>query len=438
MRSGPSSSSVSLSAPDAQHPNATDWRVSYVCQAPHRLGFFLGMLLLLWASVWWMLVHLGRVGWWHLPQAVSATVVHGAVMVFGVMPLFFSGFLFTAGPKWLGVEPPSVAQLRTPLLWQTAGWLLWVVAGHHAPEWALLALAMAALGWCVTQYQFARLLWRSRVPDRLHAQLIAAVGLWGLLCVGVLGVALSREWSDVALLAVRCGLWGCVGATFVIVIHRMLPFFTSSALPMMGIWRPFWVLWFLLGIMALEVVAAWQPFWQSTLGTEGLTWGFTMWALGLLELAAGSVVLWLAVAWGLVQSLKVRLLAMLHLGFLWLGLSLLLDGVSQLLGLRVGVPVFGLGALHAMTMGFIGSLLLAMVTRVTCGHGGRPLVADAVTWALFWALQITVVWRLLAGLPNASATGMAGAAVLWVLVIGAWCLRLMNWLGRPRADGRPG
>ena len=212
----------------------------------------------------------------------------------------------------------------------------------------------------------------------------------------------------------------------------------APALPMMGIWRPFWVLWFLLGIMAVEVVAAWQPFWQSTLGTEGLTWGFTMWALGLLELAAGSVVLWLAVAWGLVQSLKVRLLAMLHLGFLWLGLSLLLDGVSQLLGLRVGVPVFGLGALHAMTMGFIGSLLLAMVTRVTCGHGGRPLVADAVTWALFWALQITVVWRLLAGLPNASATGMAGAAVLWVLVIGAWCLRLMNWLGRPRADGRPG
>lgn len=122
---------------------------------------------------------------------------------------------------------------------------------------------------------------------------------------------------------------------------------------------------------------------------------------GLGELAAGSVVLWLAVVWGLVQSMRIRLLAMLHLGFLWLGLALLLSGASQLLGLRLGVPVLGLGTLHALTMGALGSLLMAMVTRVACGHSGRTLVADDRVWALFWLLQVAVL------LPALDATDAA-------------------------------
>ena len=66
-------------------------------------------------------------------------------------------------------------------------------------------------------------------------------------------------------------------------------------------------------------------------------------ARGLLELGAGGVILWLAVVWGLVQSLKIRLLAMLHLGFLWLGLSFVLAGVSQLAGWGLGAAAGTLG-----------------------------------------------------------------------------------------------
>ena len=34
------------------------------------------------------------------------------------------------------------------------------------------------------------------------------------------------------------------------------------------------------------------------------------------------------------------------------------------------MPGLGLAALHALTIGFAASLLMAMVTRVTCGHSG--------------------------------------------------------------------
>jgi uncharacterized protein involved in response to NO len=230
-----------------------------------------------------------------------------------------------------------------------------------------------------------------------------------------------------------------VVVVYLVVAHRMIPFFTSSAVPMVGVWRPFWVLWVLLGAVALELVATWMPLFMSWIdepaGRGGRAW---MLGLGLLQLAAGSVILWLAFVWGLVQSLSIRLLAMLHLGFLWLGVSFVLAGVSQLLGLRLGTPVLGLGALHALTMGCLGSLMLAMVTRVSCGHSGRTLVADNTVWALFWLLQLAVLLRIGATLPQAPVWLLMAAALLWVGVMAVWGLRMLGWYGRQRADGRPG
>jgi uncharacterized protein involved in response to NO len=243
--------------------------------------------------------------------------------------------------------------------------------------------------------------------------------------------SLAEAW-DLARLSVLSALWGYVVVTFLVVAHRMIPFFTSSAVPMVKAWRPFWVLWVMLGAAVLEVLAVWVP-WAAGSPVRG-------WMLfqGLAELAVGGVILWLGFVWGLVQSLKIRLLAMLHLGFFWLGLSFVLAGASELLGLSAGVPALGLGALHALTMGFLGSIVLAMVTRVSCGHSGRPLVADDLMWVLFWLLQLAVLLRIAGDLLQAPAWVLPAAALLWAGLVTVWGLRLSGWYGRLRADGRPG
>jgi uncharacterized protein involved in response to NO len=89
-------------------------------------------------------------------------------------------------------------------------------------------------------------------------------------------------------------------------------------------------------------------------------------------------------------------------------------------------------------MGFLGSTMIAMVTRVCCGHSGRSLVADNLVWALFMALQLAVVVRLAAAVQGAPNWLTPAAAALWLVVMLAWSLRYGNWLGRPRADGKPG
>lgn len=86
--------------------------------------------------------------------------------------------------------------------------------------------------------------------------------------------------------------------------------------------------------------------------------------------------------------------------------------------------------------------MLAMVTRVSCGHSGRALVADRTAWTLFWLLQAAAVLRIGAEVPGMFGVAWAWllptAALLWAGTMAVWGVRLGGWYGRLRADGRPG
>jgi uncharacterized protein involved in response to NO len=413
------------------------WRPQWLFAAPHRLAFGAGALMLAASALWWLVAMVARAagvpGTWALPP-VSA---HGLLMGFGFMPLFFAGFLFTAGPKWLDVPGPSARALLGPVLAQLAGWGVFVLGVRaRDPELgavlAALGLAAAAFGWSVLAARFAGLLRASRVADQVHARCIAAAGVVGalLLWAASLAVAVGAlAWLRPIALA---GLWGFAGVVYVTVAHRMVPFFTAAALPQLDAWRPNWLLAVFVGAMDFEALAA---------VAQALWWPWPVAAHALqaaVEAAVAVLLLAQAVRWGLVQSLKLRLLAMLHLGFLWLGVAFALAALSNALVALGGQPL-GRAPLHAFTMGFLGSTLLAMATRVSCGHGGRTLAADDLAWALFIVLQGAVLARLAAELlPVGTAWWTVAAALLWALAVGGWALRYGRWYGRPRIDGRPG
>lgn len=409
------------------------WRWNHVLQAPHRLAFLLAMVVLAASGLWWAAVQLDRAGaGLGLAYAVSPSTVHAAVMTLGFIPLFFAGFLFTAGPRWLGMPQPSAREVLHSLLAQAGGWLLWLAGAHLHIALALAGLALCFAGLLAVTLRFWRLLRASEVPDRLHAKAIGIALAIGCASLLGLGASLALGAGAAERLFVLTGLWGFVVVVYVAVAHRMIPFFTSSALPLTRMWRPHWVLGLMLGVAGFEAAAVWL---------EDLFDLPTPWHLsrGAAELGAGAVLMWLAFAWGLVQSLRVRLLAMLHLGFLWLGLGLALGGLSQWIAVFGDGPALPLAALHAVTMGCLGSLMVSMVTRVSCGHSGRPLVADNLVWALFWLLQAATVLRVAATVTAwpMQALLMVAAGV-WAAVMAVWGIRYGTWYGRPRADGRPG
>lgn len=399
------------------------WQLQRLLVAPHRLGFALGAAAMSALALWWLLALVApRLGF-QPDWAVPPTLAHGLLFTLGFMPAFIVGFLFTAGPRWLGLPPVEARSLLPPLLQFGAGLLIALLGMHGGGPIAAGGLVLLATGWLRLTLRFAVLVRTSPAPDRLHAKGVLIACLLGVLAMSLAAWALLQGDATLLRAATQLGLWGFIAPVYAIVSHRMIPFFSAAALAQIDAWRPNALLLPMLGGLLLGGLA--EMGWLPPL-------------LLAVPLALCAVLLLaLALRWGLLRSLQgpsLRLLAMLHGGFVWLGLALGLEALSLTLQ---GFGDAGLGAapLHALTLGYLGCTLIAMVTRVAAGHSGRALAVDRFAWALYGLLQIGVLLRLGASLGLDS---LLPAAAIWVLVTVFWTWRYGDWLGRPRVDGRPG
>jgi uncharacterized protein involved in response to NO len=410
------------------------WRPNWLMAAPHRLAFFAGALMLASSALWW----LSMLNLREFPQGVAWTVApaiaHSVVMTFGFMPLFFAGFLFTAGPRWLDMPEVQARELLPSVALAIAGWCLCMLGLHMSALLAATGMAMVAAAWSSLSLKFLHLWRMSKADDKVHATVVVCASLYGALAMWVVAVGLYTSQEPLIRIATQSALWIFVATIFAAVSHRMIPFFSASALPFLDAWRPMWLLWCMVGVLWFEGTCA---------GVDIAVWpspAALRWVQVTVEAPAAALMVWLAIRWGLVQSLKIRLLAMLHGGFLWLGIALALQAISHtMMALSQDHLSLGLAPMHAMTMGYLGATMIAMATRVASGHSGRPLAADNRAWFLYWILQLAVVLRVMSALlPDAGNIVLLLAIAAWTVATCGWALRYGSWFGRPRVDGRPG
>jgi uncharacterized protein involved in response to NO len=394
-----------------------------LADAPHRLFFFLGSANLATAGIWWATLVICRETHW-APAFAAAGLgahLHPFILLFGTFPLYIFGFLFTAGPRWLNRPAPDRETYIVPGVGMGAAFLLVFPTLPFGDRWTAIPVAAFAACWWMLWSEFSRIVAASTLPDRGHARLIRIFSAVGAAVAAWVAAALAfgLEWRP----EVRSiGVWGFLVPLFCTVSHRMIPFFGANHLPASALWRPSWLL-------------------------RALVAGSC--AHGVLEYAGLSHVLWLSdaplagvcaytvVRWGLARSLSNRLLAMLHVSFLWLAIAYFLSAVQSILALA-GTAVLGLGALHAITIGFLSSLALAMVTRVTFGHSGRTHAADGVTWGIFLAFQFAALARIAAEVMPAQFHPLLVSALVWSGCICCWVWRHVPIYLAPRSDGLTG
>src|SRR5262249_22887443 len=96
--------------------------------------------------------------------------------------------------------------------------------------------------------------------------------------------------------------------------------------------------------------------------------------------------------------------------------------------------------LHALTIGVLATMIMAVMTRAALGHTGRPLVVDP-------AIVLGYLLLLCAGLVPVFGLGVLGLPDPFVIVISACCwtaafgIFLVIYtpiLWSARADGKPG
>ncbi len=151
---------------------------------------------------------------------------------------------------------------------------------------------------------------------------------------------------------------------------------------------------------------------------------------GLLALIAGGTGLIRLAGWRGLDTLDRPILWSLHLAGLMLAAGYL----------AYATAAFGLideiAALHLIGIGAVGGMTLAMMTRATLGHSGRPLVADRATALAYGLVAAAALFR---ALTTAAPPALHDGAVLlsgslWCLAFAIFLARFWRPLTTPRAS----
>ncbi len=386
--------------------------------------FFAGatniMLAMMWWAAWLVASRWPQVFTMKYPPVFPGWV-HAFVMQYQMLPSFFFGFLLTTFPKWTKQPEVSRRQFVPVGVGLLAGQLAMLVGAFGSHTTMVVGFALTLLGWTAGLAVLAPILWREEGTTWHARSCVAALvlGYAGMLAFGAFLFGASPTWAPVS---IKIGSFGMSLMVFFTVAHRMFPFFASSVVDGYRPWRPMWLLaavW-LASLLHLVVGLAHAYAWS--------------WLPDAALLLLASFAWW---RWW-PRGSKPGLLTVLFLGLAWLPISMALYTVDDIAYAATGAFKLGRAPAHALFVGFFGSVLVAMVTRVTQGHSGRPLVMPGVAWFAFVTIQLVALVRIVGDLAHDSFAWFAIAAIGWLVALGPWVVRLGRIYLTPRADRKPG
>ena len=394
-----------------------------LAQAPHRLLFFVGAANVLLAMAWWATWLVDAR--WQLfglrqPQPWAGWL-HAFVMQYQVFPSFVFGFLLTVFPKWMAL--PDIPRARyLPVGVGVFGGHLLTIAGAFG--WApgiRIGFWLTLAGWLVAIATLGPLLWRERGTTWTARACFGAL-LLGLAGMVAWGLFLHGGDARMAFASIKLGTFGLLLPVYFSVAHRMFPFFAGNVVGGYVAWRPLWLLGAVLALclahLGLELAHAYAWLWLADLPL----------------LALSCVALWKWWPPGPVPGI----LRVLFAGLAWLPAAIALYAFQSLAYASTSQFLLGRGPAHALFIGFFGSVLVAMVTRVTQGHSGRRLEMPAAAWFAFVAIQLVALARVFAEVLPDLWAWQAVAAIGWLVAFAPWVARIGRVTLAPRVDGRPG
>ncbi|WIO73586.1 NnrS family protein [Porticoccaceae bacterium LTM1] len=141
-----------------------------------------------------------------------------------------------------------------------------------------------------------------------------------------------------------------------------------------------------------------------------------------------------ALRWRIWVTFRVPLVWSLHLSYWSLALGLVALGMAKL-----GVGITTSQAIHVITVGAMGGMILAMISRVSLGHTGRMIVTDWLMGMAFLSITLAMLIRVFGqALLNDYTLVLTLAVIFWSVGFGLFLLRYTPILCKQRTDGGPG
>ena len=339
---------------------------------------------------------------------------HGHEMLFGFGCAIIVGFLLTAVQNWSGLPGLSGWPLATLFLLWLAGrlFIFFPVIPHtYIAIIDVLFLPIAALILC--KPVIAAKLWRNLMFIPLLLLLSWANGYSHFRLLQGDSFSLPETQSTILIITMIILVMG----------GRVIPFFTANALSLKKP-EPILILE-LFSIVPLILVVFYSLFSREI--SPALTLGILL----LITALANAIRFG---RWHAKLTISTPLLWSLHVSYLLIILSI---GMLSLFHFGLSLPLSTI--LHGLAIGGMGLMILAMVSRVSLGHTGRPLKVGKLISFSYLLLIIATILRVATPLfTNQTMNGYLISAICWIIAYSLFVCIYWPVLTTPRVDGRPG
>jgi uncharacterized protein involved in response to NO len=345
-------------------------------------------------------------GYITLPGHIAPAQWHVNELLFGVIGAAMIGFLLTAIPNWTGGLP-----LRGAPLFLCFG--LWSAGRAAAMFGDYLGGAAAALIDCAFFVVLFGLILREILHGKNWRNLPVAVAVGLFAIAHILFYLEALQMVDIGGAGQRLGL-GVIAFMLTLIGGRIVPSFTASWLRQHAGDKA----------CAQGVAAVMGPVDKAVLLITVpalFAWVFAPEnpVIGMMLVIAGPANLLRLARWRGIYTFSEPLVFVLHVGYAWLAVSFTMLGASAL-----SESLAQSDALHALTAGAAGTMILAVMSRAILGHTGNVLRAGRMTSLAFCFVSIAALARLgVIVLPDWGPQLYSLSGGAWILAFALFVLR---------------
>jgi uncharacterized protein involved in response to NO len=393
----------------------TEQKITPLLRLGFRPFFLSGAIFSIVAIILWLLMYKGTISlsplgggyWWHIHE-----------MIFGFGGAIIAGFLLTAIQNWTGVRGAQGTVLLVLFLFWLAGRIV-LLMPNILPSALITIIDLSFLP------AVAYILAKPLIAIKQYRNLFFVPVLL-LFTLANLEMHLAIYYPQVFNITFA-GYAGVMLVTFLmsVMAGRVAPMFTANGTKTAKATPLPWLDKVTNGSLAIAVVS---------LLIEPIT-GFSSQFFGFILIVAGifQTMRWLR--WKPWITLGVPLLWSFHLAIKFIAYGLIILGASYLIP---EVPSSHMW--HLLTVGGMGGLILAMISRVSLGHTGRPLSPPKAMTAAYIFITLATLVRAFGPwiLPEKTLLFIDISGTFWLFAFGIFVITYAPMLMSARKDGRPG
>lgn len=344
-------------------------------------------------------------GW--LPSGNFGRDWHAHEMLFGYLSGVIAGFLLTAVPNWTGRLPVTGAPLAGLVMLWCAGRIAMLTPSFPGAPFVDSAFLFVFAGVVAREIIAGRNV--RNLPVLVLLIVLGSANVFSHARVFDPEMALQGERIGVAVVAMLVALIG----------GRIVPSFTRNWMAKRRL-KPEPAPPGRFDAVALGVGAAGLAAWAISP---------TLYAAGLALTLAGALHFVRLARWQGWRTSAEPLVLVLHLGYFWLALGLLLSGLAILAPSLIPAA----SGLHALTAGAFGVMTLAVMTRASLGHTGQPLTATRRISVIYILVNFGALIRVVGPFLPEHYTALLGlSALLWSSAFAWFAIVYAPLLLRPR------